>query len=259
MKNLLLLSSMLFCFAASCLSCSTLKQVGTFEKTNDVNAIHVQELSRQAVYLKIDAVIQVEDENELVEVKIMRANASGTVVKEVVVDGKEKTIILSVAHACEPASSLTEDKVLSVSIEIRAMTIDGVEKAADVSFVDRKNDICTLVVNGKIGNVAKLADEEPPFGAIVEHIGADAGVFAKKVAIYTSGRFTGIINEEDFDRTVNSIIAYYGASGSGLLYNGKLYSLISVTRTPPTSYIVLGPRLKDIKAAIDNTVRSILK
>lgn len=244
------------CLLCSFFSCGgKLQKIEPFEPTNNQSVLHIQKLASQTVGIKIDARILVLEDGEI-QAEFLKGSGTGVVIDVKVKKNVIKSLVLSVAHVCDP---LKNKEFLAANVTIKTVSIDGKENNAKVVHVDHENDVCLLIANGKVGNIAEIANDEPEFGAQIEHIGADAGVFGKKVAIYTSGVFTGTITEDELNRTINSIIVYFGASGSALYHNGKVYSLVSATRSPPTSHITMGPRLSEIKKAIAFVTRSIWK
>jgi hypothetical protein len=261
-KRLFVVFVPFLCFI-SCISCATSIYKNPFPKTEDRDALGAQELAQHTV--RIDTTGVTLAQNMVIGEWV--STGTGTVYDvQKSVDGY-LSLILTAGHICVDMSDNVV--VQSVGIQIHrtitsyeVMGIDGRKNVAMPIYADVTNDLCVLVVPDVVGTPAKIAKTAPPYGVVVEHVGADNAVFDRLMAIYTVGRYSGVFQPDKQQGTwftVNSILAMAGASGSALYYNHEVYSVLSFCHKGSPCYIVSGATTEAVNDAITEANKQLVK
>lgn len=134
---------------------------------------------------------------------------------------------------------------------LHVKTLVGRIVSATVIFADPKADTCLISVDAVVGVPAEIAARQPPFGAFVERLGDDQGVYNYGLEIYSSGRWSGqTVAPGGRVMAVVSIAASHGASGSPIFYHGKVVAMVDAIPSEPLGTFVFAVSLDDINAAL---------
>lgn len=219
----------------------------------DTDAFHRKHLTTHAVKMSTDIILlNVNGEFKDVEGAYV---GSGVIVGHV----NDKTIIVTANHVCkEKSGKKIEGYGLIMASDLNVITLDEKKHEATILLTDTSNDVCTVIVDGYVGQPAEVSKENPPIGAEVYTVGAPSGVWGKDLANITSGYYSGIrtkpLGEDEKNFNQYSIPVVGGQSGSGIFYRGKLIGIIThvLKKYPHVSW---GPQAKHVEALVNKSVR----
>lgn len=242
---------------ASCISCIP------NSKIDDLSHNQVKNMTKSAVFVEFDRIVDV---SKLNIPGTVVANAGGSGSGTVVAVKGNKSLILTAGHVCHDEKEITikdpsdETKTVDLPVIIIDFTVtnsDG-EKFEHATIVkkDDLNDLCVLEVTGITGPVMKLASKLPEVGSKIYYAGAPAGIwFPPAVPIFV-GIYDGLAKDDSpYGKFMFSMPVIGGASGSGVVYGGRLVGVVvqGYTKFPLIGYATPLNAIKDIlKAAQEN-------
>lgn len=171
---------------------------------------------------------------------------SGVITK---VDVKtNKSLILTANHvATQPRLSLSDDGdtvglFILQEIILNVETYDGRTCSAKTIKKDEANDLAAIVADCVAGFSVEIADQMPNIGERVLISGAPLGYHPKNIFAVVEGFYLG---NADNENEIFSAPVISGMSGSGVLYDGKLISILSM-RVGDYEHISICTNYKDL-------------
>lgn len=249
---------------AGCQGCATLKykHVG-WDSGGDSDAAYAQKLMRQTAEIFVKGNTLIPDLTaKKPELKTVHfgAQGSGTVIAKKGKGKTAETLLLTADHLCQVAKRETVDVPISdevtvtapvLGMEVHVYSIDMDRMEAEIIYQNPENDLCVMKVAGDAGEVAEIGANEPPLGAMLQHVGAPSDNFAYHMAFVSDGRYVGMqpVMKEKIVLETYSIPSAPGGSGGGIYYRGKLVG--TLTRVaPPYGHISYGPPLVFVQEAV---------
>ncbi len=142
---------------------------------------------------------------------------------------KGETIVLTVGHICEVPQGVKKGDMLMRTIQ-SSFTVSnsgGTHKLkAKPVRQDMSNDLCVMLVEGKIGRPVKMAGL-PRRQSKVMVVGGPIGMFGDGAAYVGEGRYIGSQKSENQELSFLSVAMASGGSGSGVYHRGKLVGIVS--------------------------------
>ena len=158
---------------------------------------------------------------------------SGSVVAVDASRGKGESLVLTAAHVSSTPKigtpMFSPDMMKMFVVEAVLMyveTNDGRSCLADQIAADVGLDMGVLRVYCVAGEVAEVATELPPQGAMVTTCGAALGYHPAGVFIVTDGRYVGLTDDQPPEVVLTLPVAP-GHSGSGVFYKGKIFAVVT--------------------------------
>lgn len=203
------------------------------------------------------------DEEGVVQKKeeVIGWSGSGVVVAVDASKGKGESLVMTAAHVSNvPRLILMADENGNPELFVVEAVLEIVEKAdgsacaGEPIYADVPNDVGVVRASCIAGEVAKIADELPPVGAIVSTSGAALGIHPNDVFIVTDGRYVGF--DDGFDGQIMLTLPVApGHSGSGVFYHGKVFGIIS-RRTNRFEHVTLAVPLQHVRDAYDRSMET---
>jgi hypothetical protein len=186
-----------------------------------------QLMMKQTVKIQVAASVEVFYKNVDLGPAAIGWSGSGVIVGNID-KNKGQSLILTAAHV----SSITREielgifKLIVKDAAMSVQKLDGAFCNARPVVTDEQNDVGTILSDCKAGEVAELADELPPQGAMVQDVGAPLGFHPNDVFAIVDGRYQGLT--DGFAPMVTlSVPVVGGFSGSGLFYKGKVFGILT--------------------------------
>jgi hypothetical protein len=190
-----------------------------------------------------------------------RASGSGAVVSYYA--SEDKSLVLTAWHVCETyevgqrLNRMFYDIVIT-SVKRKVFSAENRSSEFSIIYQDKSNDLCIVETDGVVGNVASVAHDTPPHGAEIMTAGAPAGLWGIYNASIRDGRYQGVRSKVlriwyggemlSFKNFLYwSIPGRGGTSGSGVYYNGKLFSIHNASGWTHSGY---GPPTDKVRDAI---------
>lgn len=258
------LFSLLLCFLiAGCQGCALHNGSTKWDSRGDSDAAYAQRLMRQTAEIFVRGTTLVPDlTSKKPELKTVRfgAQGSGTVIAKRGKGPKAETLLLTADHLCQVAKKETVDvplndeikvtaPVLGMEVHVYSIEMDRME--AEIIYQEPENDLCVMKVAGDAGEVATVATDMAPLGAIVQHVGAPQDNFHFHMVFVADGRYVGLqpVQKEGIVLDTFSVPSAPGGSGGGLYYRGRLIG--TLTRVaPPYGHVSYGPPLVYVQKAV---------
>lgn len=277
MKRLFIFLCCLLSLTA-CSSCAGTIGNSPWRSTDDPNALYARELMQQTVRIKKEIDIELREDmfndKSLAEpVKdTLRWAGSGVVVDYKQNMDKGESLIMTAGHICETPKKVEymgirfnkETKELEIvagmaDVVAERYTVDTLDgrhlesrviyyTMPDETDIVEKPDICAVASLGKAGNVAELADDMPPEGAIVTNVGYPLGIHQTWMAHIADGRYEGL-TDGLYNEAALSIPSVGGLSGSPIYYRGKVFAIL-VKGARRFEHFTLGTALPYVKDAM---------
>lgn len=258
------LFSLLLCFLiAGCQGCALHNGNAKWDSRGDADAAYAQKLMRQTAEIFVKGGTLVPDlEAKKPELKAYHfgAQGSGTVIAKRGKGKKAESLLLTADHLCQVARKETVDVKLNdeitltapvLGMEINVYNIEMERMEAEIIYQEPENDLCVMKVAGDAGEVAVVAPDMAPLGAIVQHVGAPQDNFHYHMTFVSDGRYNGLqpVMKEQIVLDTFSCPSAPGGSGGGIYYRGRLIG--TLTRVaPPYGHISYGPPLTYVQAAV---------
>lgn len=258
------LFSLLLCFlVAGCQGCAFRNSSTRWDSRGDSDAAYAQKLMRQTAEIFVKGSTLVPDLTaKKPELKTVHfgAQGSGTVIAKKGNGKQAESLLLTADHLCQVAKKETIDVPLSdeikvtapvLGMEVHVYSIEMERMEAEIIYQDPENDLCVMKVAGDAGEVAAVATDMAPLGAVIQHAGAPQDNFAFHMAYISDGRYVGMqpVPKEKIVLDTFSCPSAPGGSGGGIYYRGKLIG--TLTRVaPPYGDISYGPPLVYVQAAV---------
>ena len=175
---------------------------------------------------------------------------------------KDKSIVMTAAHLCQPRTDFGQSNVnvmgaeLVTNFEIGLIWNRQLVLVDEVLYNNADNDICIVTIPRIQTAEAKIAKHNPDYGDIVWSIGAPAAYFPESAKPITHGHFSGEASRMLFD---NSMMGFYnmsmptvqGMSGSPIFNDkGEVVGIVSAVQAD-WHMICYSPTLEQIKVAIN--------
>lgn len=252
--------------ALGCSSCGTALPAeprfqSPFAQTYDQEALRLQYLALSVVEVQAARPVVMKAPG-----KVVMTVQQGVGTGWVVATDRGRTLVMTNEHVCTLGGDDDEDAqavepppqpaeavvVMQGPILTRVLDVAGQIHPAAVAFADPATDVCLLSVEGLAGVPARLAVSDPPFGGLVERLGDDQGILNRGVQVYSSGRWSGRTKAapDKHERSVVSLIASHGASGSPIFYRGEVVGMVEAIPNNPLGAFTWVVTLDDVRAAI---------
>lgn len=209
---------------ASCISCAP-----AINGNLKLDSRYLRTVSKSAVKVNVERLIDTSKISDIVgaDVFLDKGSGSGTVVA--VKNGR--SLILTAAHVCvdtTPVEPIPGIVLPVLTVEFTVTTLSGQVIDGSVLVKDDKNDVCVLEIAGVAGTVMEIADALPDVGEEVSYVGAPLGVWHPNAVPLIVGRYDGLIFDSRAGayKLMLSMPIAGGASGSGLIHNGKLVGVV---------------------------------
>lgn len=153
--------------------------------------------------------------------------------------------LVTAGHICTTAKTITvstidyatftvktiELPIVSVSYKLRDR--DGNETSATVVLDDDTVDLCMLRSEKPLGFPLELASEDPPYASSAWDISAAGGLWGGGVAPIIDLKYAGRgkIWGDDVESLVFTGLAQGGASGSAIMYKGRVVAVLTEAST----------------------------
>lgn len=255
--------------AVMLVSCATRNKNPYNDSRGDADAFYAQSLMSNTVLIREDYWLEAEG---LLAQTVSVSEPMTIVGSGVVVESNlksKKSIVLTAWHVCSKlpvgyTATSTFGTVKVVRDEQYVQAIDSKRlNILKTLYLDKNSDTCVIEVDGFLPGKARLANEMPPRGALVDVVGAPEGKWGYYLAALQSGRYFGLTEidipfRDDQSVTKMKDFAYYGFagtkgfSGSGVYYKGRLIGLMTA-RSPNYEHASFGPSLKHIKQAMSKS------
>lgn len=176
---------------------------------------------------------------------VVVSTGSGVVVESSLFASK----VLTAAHVCAAESAAGKTVVGTELRSVRKQ--DGTQFPARVLYSSESDDVCILSVQGRAGDALAVATDLPPIGALVTYAGAPMGAFGPGLLIVDTARYGGMFLDKTDQRGFRTLYAgtsIGGASGSGLLYQGQIVSILLAVGD--SGFPVYGSTLGGIRKAM---------
>lgn len=199
----------------------------------------------RAIGIKKSISKETEEETETIEVEAWVG--SGIVTK---IDTKSnRSIILTANHVAnfQQISFSNDEETISIFILqelfLKVETYDGKKCSAKLLSTDEKNDVAAIVADCLAGNPVEIAEKMPTVGERIIISGAPLGFHPKNLFIVVDGFYLG---NADKQNEIFSAPVVSGMSGSAVLYNGKIISILSM-RVGNYEHIAICSNFKDVQ------------
>lgn len=177
------------------------------------------------------------------------------------------TIMMSVAHLCEPAiltakKGAIESLPTEIKFQIGIIQGERLLLVNDILFIDNKSDVCVFTVPVLLGGGLDLAIKSPKYGEQVWSIGAPVGYFPETAKPITHGLYSGsaekLLEDGKYLPFSNfNMPTVPGMSGSPIINkNGKVVGLVSAV-SHDWHMISYSPTLEQIKLAKEMAFKKI--
>jgi hypothetical protein len=184
---------------------------------------------------------------------------SGTIIGH----NAEGTFILTAAHVCidsiappgrpDPIIEL-DNPAYTLDVLYKSQTIirdaAGNERPATFQAADLEHDICIMHTEEIWGLAVPIAKTEPAPGTMVQNMAAPLGIWAPGMVLRFEGYYSGIDTYQGNRYSIYAIPVAGGSSGSPVLYNGEIISIIVMSHRGFQS-MGIGVRLEDIHTMIE--------
>ena len=128
--------------------------------------------------------------------------------------------------------------------------LGGNERVAEIVKANEQTDVCIMRVPGIWGLAIPIADTEPPPGTMVQNMAAPLGIWAPNMVLRFEGYFTGTDTHDGRKLSIYTIPVAGGSSGSPVLYNGEIISIIVMAHRG-FNHMGIGVKLEDIQEIMD--------
>jgi len=181
---------------------------------------------------------------------------SGTIVGH----KENSTYILTAAHVCldsnSPGGSGNSTEIVmefpthTLTVEYTPQVIihdyAGGEHNSTVAAFNVIADTCIVETSGVWGLAVPIAQNEPPPGTTVQNMAAPLGIWAPGMTLRLDGFYAGIDAHNSQKYSIYTIPVAGGSSGSPVLYNGEIISIIVMSHRG-FSHMGIGVRLEEIQ------------
>ncbi len=185
---------------------------------------------------------------------------SGTIVAH----KKNSTYILTAAHVCLDSNSSPgsgdstevdmEFPTHTVTVEYTPQVIihdySGGEHISTITTFSVLEDTCIVETSGIWGLAVPIAQSEPPIGTAVQNMAAPLGIWAPGMTLRFDGSYAGNDSHNDQKYSIYTIPVAGGSSGSPVLYNGEIISIIVMSHRG-FNHMAIGVRLENIQKIMD--------
>jgi len=204
----------------------------------DTDGADVRDISAQTVKISVsiagDRLHKDENGDVVVEEGVVSGwSGTGVVVAADRSRGAGESLVMSAAHVLNIPKfmlQVNQDGELSLFVVKASLMIveklDGSGCEGVPMYVDVPNDVGMLKASCVAGDVATIASDLPPVGAMVTMTGAGLGIHPNGVFLAVDGRYVGF--DEGFNpQEMLTIPAAPGHSGSGVFYRGQVFGIVS--------------------------------
>jgi S1-C subfamily serine protease len=208
------------------------------------SSIHNKNVFFRGTFLKIEKKVTISACNPANPKQCLKKTYQSSASSFLIRNNGNKSYLLTAAHVCHtdygrlhllPNFQVKED-FYGINHEMKKFNYK-------VHKLDLKNDLC-LVVSERIGSRPyRIAVRTPSLGRLIYNIAAPMGIYEKGVVPLFKGFYSG----ESYEKSVYSLPAAGGSSGSPILNNdGEVIGVVSAV-TREFNQIVISPTLKQIR------------
>ena len=214
------------------------------------NRNNVKNILPRSSFLKIEKEVRVKlchpQKKDLCMYKKFGAVASGVVVKVT----NRGAYALTAGHVCSDTDAKNFLKNYEHEMIFNVLDINKESFPVKVVAIDHANDLCILRVQGIKKPAIKIASEAPEPGDRVYNLAAPTGIFDKNMIPI----FEGFFNGSSKNRTIYSIPAKGGSSGSPILnHEGELIGMVSAAFVHFPN-LAVSPKYEETISFIKNTI-----
>jgi len=214
------------------------------------NRNYVKNILPRSSFLKIEKEVRVKlchpQKKDLCMHKKFGAVASGVVV-EVTNHG---AYALTAGHVCSDREAKSFLKNYEHEMIFNVLDINKESFPVKVVAIDHANDLCILRVQGIKKPAVRIASGAPEPGDRVYNLAAPTGIFDKNMIPI----FEGFFNGSSKNRTIYSIPAKGGSSGSPILnHEGELIGMVSAAFIHFPN-LAISPRFEETARFIKSTI-----
>ena len=164
---------------------------------------------------------------------------------------KDKSYVITSAHVCvNDYGRLIYLPKFKAKVQFYGLDLNLKKYDYKIEKVDFENDLCLVSTKRMKKKPYKIARKNPKLGEHVYNIAAPRDIFGKGMVPLFSGHYSG----QAYDRSIFSVPAFGGSSGSPVLNkNGEVIGVISAV-TKNFNNIAMASTLKSIKELIKNGI-----
>ncbi len=176
-------------------------------------------------------------------------------------DGHYESMVVTASHVCHQEedkervemSLFGPVKIVpkTQSVKLEVMNAHGNKFVAHLLWESQETDVCVLLVEGRPGHPAQLADSHAPAGARLVHTGAPQGLFGDEYGAVVDGRSMGMGSIGGPYRFMGMMLATKGGSSGGpVWYMGRVCGILTKGSRPDGNISHAVPPIL-VQAAID--------
>jgi len=203
----------------------------------------------KGTFLKVEKIIEITACNPK-DPKHCITKKYGSSASSFIVAHKEKySYLLTSGHVCEMNfGRLTQLPGFRADIQFYGITLKNKKHDFEIVSLDKESDLCLLRTTRVDLPAYRISSNPPKLGDPAYNIASPIGIFGEDMVPL----FAGIYSGDAYGRSIFSIPAIGGSSGSPVLNKrGEVIGVISATTTDFKHLVICSP-LKAIKEIINN-------